>query len=65
MEAPTPVSSLVHSSTLVTAGFVLFYRFSTEEDGFFLLMTLVSSFISSVVASVLALTEIDIKQLVA
>lgn len=65
MEAPTPVSSLVHSSTLVTAGFVLFYRFSAEEDGFFLLMTLVSSFISSVVASVLALTEIDIKQLVA
>lgn len=65
MEAPTPVSSLVHSRTLVTAGFVLFYRFSIEEGSFFLLMTLVSSFTRSVVASVLALTEIDIKQLVA
>jgi len=65
MEAPTPVRSLVHRSTLVTAGFILFYSFSVEESRFFLLMTFVSSMISSLVASLLALTELDIKQLVA
>lgn len=65
MEAPTPVSSLVHRRTLVTAGFILFYRFSAEESRFFLMMAFVSSLIRSVVASVLALTETDIKQLVA
>jgi NADH-ubiquinone oxidoreductase chain 5 len=65
MEAPTPVSSLVHRSTLVTAGFVLFYRFSVEENRFFLTITFISSTVRSAVASLLALTELDIKQLVA
>lgn len=65
IEAPTPVSSLVHSSTLVTAGFVLFMEFAFEEESYFLLFMFISSFVRSLIASLLSLVESDVKQLVA
>ncbi len=62
--APTPVSSLVHSSTLVTAGIFLIYRFSRILSNwtFFLF---VFGRITTFVARFAALTENDIKKIVA
>jgi len=61
MSAPTPVSALVHSSTLVTAGVYLLIRFLPNT--FYMLsllglLTILSSGLS-------ALTEVDLKKVVA
>nr|YP_003433932.1 NADH dehydrogenase subunit 5 [Syngamus trachea]ACX85180.1 NADH dehydrogenase subunit 5 [Syngamus trachea] len=66
MSAPTPVSSLVHSSTLVTAGLVLLMNFgklilSGGVMVFVLLVGLFTMFFSSIVA----LVENDLKKVVA
>jgi len=66
ISAPTPVSSLVHSSTLVTAGVYLFIRFFFIINGyllrfFFLLTCLLTSFSAGVIACL----EGDVKKLVA
>jgi len=59
--APTPVSSLVHSSTLVTAGVYLLYRFVPIESGL-----LVSSGIATtLIAGLGAFLEADLKKVVA
>nr|UTN43122.1 NADH dehydrogenase subunit 5 [Quadraceps punctatus] len=65
MAAPTPVSSLVHSSTLVTAGVFLMVRF-------FFLFTLESMALLSILSSTTvllagtsALSEMDLKKIVA
>jgi len=67
MAAPTPVSALVHSSTLVTAGvFILirFYPFLRSINIFnqFILFVAVSTII---IAGISATTECDIKKIIA
>nr|WBR65264.1 NADH dehydrogenase subunit 5 [Daphnia galeata] len=65
MAAPTPVSALVHSSTLVTAGVYLLIRFSflLGELGSSVLMfiSLMTMFMSGVVA----IFECDLKKIIA
>jgi NADH-ubiquinone oxidoreductase chain 5 len=64
MAAPTPVSSLVHSSTLVTAGIYLLVRFNyLLEDIYFLLAPI--SLITIILAGACAVYELDFKKVVA
>nr|YP_010332256.1 NADH dehydrogenase subunit 5 [Tetrameres grusi]UNY39755.1 NADH dehydrogenase subunit 5 [Tetrameres grusi] len=66
MAAPTPVSCLVHSSTLVTAGLMLmdFYSYvSLGSD--FLLFVFFFGFLTVVVSGCCALVESDCKKVVA
>nr|YP_006702540.1 NADH dehydrogenase subunit 5 [Angiostrongylus vasorum]AFP58671.1 NADH dehydrogenase subunit 5 [Angiostrongylus vasorum] len=63
MSAPTPVSSLVHSSTLVTAGLILLMNFDLMINSFWmmLVMLLVGLF-TMFFSSVMALVEEDMKK---
>nr|VFU78808.1 NADH dehydrogenase subunit 5 [Proasellus arthrodilus] len=66
MAAPTPVSALVHSSTLVTAGVYLMIRFHplfTETKMMGLLA--LTAFLTTLMSSVSALKECDLKKIVA
>lgn len=66
MAAPTPVSSLVHSSTLVTAGVYLLFRFRNFLKSHTLIAAI--SFIGLLtitIAGLRALYELDIKKIVA
>nr|YP_009501899.1 NADH dehydrogenase subunit 5 [Euphyllura phillyreae]AWU48903.1 NADH dehydrogenase subunit 5 [Euphyllura phillyreae] len=66
MAAPTPISALVHSSTLVTAGIYMLIRFFwCFCHSYFLLVILFSSLITITVAGLSALQEFDIKRIVA
>lgn len=67
MAAPTPVSALVHSSTLVTAGVFLLIRFypflrSTTWFNQVILLIAVST---TTIAGLRAITECDIKKVIA
>lgn len=64
MAAPTPVSSLVHSSTLVTAGVYLLVRFNfLIESCYFILAPL--SLFTIFLAGACAVYELDFKKVVA
>lgn len=65
--APTPVSALVHSSTLVTAGVFLLLRFYPflHKFQFFNKTLLIISTITIFIAGIAALTETDIKKIIA
>nr|AGO44117.1 NADH dehydrogenase subunit 5 [Haematopinus suis] len=65
MAAPTPVSSLVHSSTLVTAGIYLLIRFESLFPSEVLQALKVVSIMTIVYAGVSALCEVDLKKVVA
>nr|WAP91442.1 NADH dehydrogenase subunit 5 [Cirrothauma sp. LA-2022] len=67
MAAPTPVSALVHSSTLVTAGIFLvirFYPYLIKFDLFFVCMIYISV-VTTFMSGVSAIGEYDMKKIIA
>nr|YP_010714332.1 NADH dehydrogenase subunit 5 [Amata multigutta]WDD57560.1 NADH dehydrogenase subunit 5 [Amata multigutta] len=66
MAAPTPVSALVHSSTLVTAGIYLLIRFNMLLiNTFFLKVLLLLSGLTMFMAGLSANYEFDLKKIIA
>lgn len=67
MAAPTPVSSLVHSSTLVTAGVYLLFRFyfSLNFYYYFSYFIFYTGVLTCLMASSSALFENDLKKIIA
>nr|YP_010946824.1 NADH dehydrogenase subunit 5 [Rhabdoblatta atra]WGO57581.1 NADH dehydrogenase subunit 5 [Rhabdoblatta atra] len=65
MAAPTPVSALVHSSTLVTAGVYLLIRFSSSFSSLLNLMLLLISGLTMFMAGLGANFEYDLKKIIA
>lgn len=65
--APTPVSALVHSSTLVTAGVYLLIRFypSIKDFDIVIRLLLILRALTIVLAGLAAFTEIDFKKIIA
>nr|YP_010878967.1 NADH dehydrogenase subunit 5 [Batracomorphus extentus]WHE42619.1 NADH dehydrogenase subunit 5 [Batracomorphus extentus] len=64
MSAPTPISSLVHSSTLVTAGVYLLIRFYSNLfffNSFFIILSISTVFFSSICS----IYEFDLKSIIA
>nr|YP_010610674.1 NADH dehydrogenase subunit 5 [Cirrothauma magna]WAP91429.1 NADH dehydrogenase subunit 5 [Cirrothauma magna] len=67
MAAPTPVSTLVHSSTLVTAGVYLIIRFYpclVKFELFFMFMIYIS-LITTLMSGLSAIYEFDMKKIIA
>nr|YP_961305.1 NADH dehydrogenase subunit 5 [Capitulum mitella]AAR87434.1 NADH dehydrogenase subunit 5 [Capitulum mitella] len=65
MAAPTPVSSLVHSSTLVTAGIYLVVRLGWVYDFWLNEMLMVLSVLTMFMAGLGACFEFDLKKIIA
>nr|YP_010389742.1 NADH dehydrogenase subunit 5 [Issikiopteryx taipingensis]UPU95809.1 NADH dehydrogenase subunit 5 [Issikiopteryx taipingensis] len=66
MAAPTPVSALVHSSTLVTAGVYLLIRFNLLlMNSMFMKMLLLLAGVTMIMAGISANYEYDLKKIIA
>nr|AYU71301.1 NADH dehydrogenase subunit 5 [Eucnemidae sp. 4 ACP-2013] len=65
MAAPTPVSSLVHSSTLVTAGVYLLIRFNYIFNDYMMNILLYFSVLTMFMAGLGANFEFDLKKIIA
>lgn len=69
MEGPTPVSALIHAATMVVAGVFLVARlfpmYYFVEDGFALNIVAYVGAFSSLFAAIIAITQTDIKRVLA
>ncbi len=69
MEGPTPVSALIHAATMVVAGIFLVARlfpmYYFVEDGFALNVVAYVGAISALFAAIIAITQTDIKRVLA
>lgn len=69
MEGPTPVSALIHAATMVVAGIYLVARlfpmFYFVENGFALNIVAYVGAISALFAAIIAITQTDIKRVLA
>nr|YP_002038860.1 NADH dehydrogenase subunit 5 [Sinonovacula constricta]ACF41612.1 NADH dehydrogenase subunit 5 [Sinonovacula constricta]AEV94317.1 NADH dehydrogenase subunit 5 [Sinonovacula constricta] len=65
MTAPTPVSALVHSSTLVTAGVYVIFRFSDSMSSSWSFFLLCVSSMTLLMAGLGAGFEVDLKKVIA
>ena len=69
MEGPTPVSALIHAATMVVAGVYLVARlfpmFYFVEDGYALNVVAYVGAFSSLIAAIIAITQTDIKRVLA
>lgn len=65
MRAPTPVSSLVHSSTLVAAGVWFFFRYASVFSAEVMSMMFLFSVVTILIRGCCALVFNDLKKLVA
>lgn len=69
MEGPTPVSALIHAATMVVAGVFLVARlfpmFYFVEEGFVLQIVAFVGAFSSLFAAIIAITQTDIKRVLA
>nr|AML26100.1 NADH dehydrogenase subunit 5 [Staphylinidae sp. BMNH 1274257] len=65
MAAPTPVSSLVHSSTLVTAGVYLLIRFNFSFNYYMMMFLLFIGTMTMFMAGLGANFEFDLKKIIA
>ena len=69
MEGPTPVSALIHAATMVVAGVYLvarmFHIFHISDDGLALKVVAYTGAFSTLFAAIIAMTQNDIKRVLA
>lgn len=67
MEGPTPVSALIHSATMVTAGIFLVIRFSPiiEYSEFTLKFIVLTGSVTALYSGIVAFFQYDIKKIIA
>lgn len=65
MEAPTPVSALIHAATLVTAGVYLLIRLAPLLEGSTSLVCQLLGMVSLIYAGFVGLTQTDAKRVIA